>query len=263
MDGQRLGMRAILLKSHHHSTVTDLLALEPYVPAGVETRTFGGIALNAPVGGINPFAVEVALQLGGKAIWFPTISSSKHLASHSEHGGKFPDSAVPLTAAEVPVLDANGVLLPEAKEVLRLAHDHDVMVATGHLDAAAVTTLLAAAHSVGITKLLVNHPNFIVGADYAQARDYVRYGAAVEHSLCMYDDRVPNRSFEVDVLYDWIRAIGPEHTVLASDLGQVGNPTPADSYVYVGAQLLELGCSEAELRQMTCTNPARLLGLDA
>lgn len=36
---------------------------------------FGGITLNRQVGGINPYAVESALKLGGKVVWLPTQSA--------------------------------------------------------------------------------------------------------------------------------------------------------------------------------------------
>jgi hypothetical protein len=59
-----------------------------------------------------------------------------------------------------------------------------------------------------------------------------------------------------------IRAVGPEHVVLSTDLGQPLRPTPADGLVgYIG-QLRDAGFSDAELDLMTKQNPARFLGLD-
>ena len=67
------GMAAILLKSHVTITADRAALVEEAVPG---IRVFGGLALNHPVGGINPYAVEAALQLGAAQIWMPTISSS-------------------------------------------------------------------------------------------------------------------------------------------------------------------------------------------
>jgi len=61
---------------------------------------------------------------------------------------------------------------------------------------------------------------------------------------------------------DWIDAIGPDHTSIGSDLGQVGNPLPMDAYLQICEQLLDSGISEADLRTMVVDNPSRLLGLD-
>ena len=50
--------------------------------------------------------------------------------------------------------------------------------------------------------------------------------------------------------------------MISSDLGQRTNPLPADSFRRVVGQLLECGVSEAELRLMLRTNPARLVGIE-
>ena len=54
-DAARIGMRAILVKSHHHNTVMDLLAMSTWL-ADAPTPVYGGVALNSEVGGMNPSA---------------------------------------------------------------------------------------------------------------------------------------------------------------------------------------------------------------
>src|SRR5215218_2225197 len=56
------GMRALVLKCHHESTVSRAYLVQRVVPG---IRVFGGVVLNSYVGGINPAAVEAALRLGG------------------------------------------------------------------------------------------------------------------------------------------------------------------------------------------------------
>src|SRR5438552_3915443 len=72
------GFRAVVMKSHHHSTVMEILALERLALKGLRLQVFGGIALNGAVGGLNPRAVDLAIQMGGKVVWFPTIASANH-----------------------------------------------------------------------------------------------------------------------------------------------------------------------------------------
>ena len=67
-----LGMAAIVLKSHDYQTAALAYAIDKVTPG---IRVFGGIALDAPVGGINPHAVEVMCRIGGKVVWMPTLSS--------------------------------------------------------------------------------------------------------------------------------------------------------------------------------------------
>src|SRR5260221_9657367 len=66
------GMRAILLKSHVTLTADRAALAEQAVPG---VRVFGGLALNAPAGGLNPAAVEMALAMGAAQIWMPTESA--------------------------------------------------------------------------------------------------------------------------------------------------------------------------------------------
>ena len=97
--------RAIVVKSHHHSMVPDVLALNEAGLGDLPIKVFGGVALNPQVGGLNPNAVDLALNLGGKIVWFPTISSPAHL-HHEEEGGSFPSSTISLRHAySLSVLD--------------------------------------------------------------------------------------------------------------------------------------------------------------
>ena len=91
-DGERLGMRGVLVKSHHHNTVMDLLAMSDRL-AQSSTPVFGGITLNNHVGGINPAAVAMSLRMGGRAVWFPTFSAGRHIECHPEGVG-FPSASV-------------------------------------------------------------------------------------------------------------------------------------------------------------------------
>ena len=59
------GFRAVAMKSHHHSTVMEILALESTALKDLEISVYGGIALNGAVGGLNPRGVDLALHMGG------------------------------------------------------------------------------------------------------------------------------------------------------------------------------------------------------
>ena len=57
------GMQALVFKSHVTHTA-DRAAIAERVVKGI--RVFGGLALNYPIGGFNPAAVEVAIKLGAR-----------------------------------------------------------------------------------------------------------------------------------------------------------------------------------------------------
>ncbi|MER7877944.1 DUF6282 family protein [Streptomyces solisilvae] len=258
-DGARIGMRAMVAKSHHHNTQMDILAMKGRL-AGVAASAYGGIALNSTVGGLNVHAVRMCLRMGGKVVWFPTISSGRHIDCHPEDGA-FPTTTVPLTLERIDIVDGNGELKPEAAEILDEIKEQEAVVNGGHMYPEYIRTLFRVAKDRGMTRMVVSHPDYVIGADPDLCRELIALGAFIEHEVGMYDPegtqkRDPKR------LLTWIEALGPEHTVLASDFGQAVNPKPVDAWLRVAGALLDLGLPEKDLRRMVCDNPAYLLNLD-
>ncbi|HJP80209.1 MAG TPA: DUF6282 family protein [Pseudonocardiaceae bacterium] len=253
------GFAAIVVKSHHHSMVTDVIAVDQAV-GGLPLPVYSGIPLNSTVGGLNVHAVEMTLAMGGKAVWFPTISSAKHLCLHEELN--FPDPAIAMRAPdEVPVLDEDGKLLPAAREILELIRSHDAILMAGHSDAQTIDALIDGALALGVERIVVNHPNFVVGADLELCRSWAARGAVMEHSLCMYDERSHLYQATLEDLLAYLEAAGPSQTILGSDLGQGGNPFPVESYDLLVGRLLERGVSAEDLHTICAVNGQHLLGL--
>jgi Family of unknown function (DUF6282) len=79
------GMRAIVLKNHYIPTAPIAFLVAREVPG---IQIFGGLVLNAPVGGINPAAVEQMARLPGhygRIVWMPTMDRDRVPV---EHDGK-------------------------------------------------------------------------------------------------------------------------------------------------------------------------------
>jgi hypothetical protein len=231
------GFDAIVVKSHHHSTVMDVLALEQAGVQHGDAKLFGGVALNGPVGGINPKAVDLALKMGGRIVWFPTIGSEP-----------------------IEVLDGDGKVLDDVYRILESIKEHDAILASGHMAPHQITAVFEAAREVGVQRMLVNHPNFVIEASFDDARHWVELGAYIEHSLCMYDEESSFYNWDLDTMVEWIDAVGPKRSTLGSDLGQMNNPLPTDSFLKIVSRLLERGVSEDTVRSMVARNPAELLG---
>lgn len=259
-DAAAIGMRAILIKSHHHNTVFDLLAMRDLLK-DAPTPAYGGVALNSEVGGVNPSAVAVAIQMGGRAVWGPTVSAARHIAAHSHDDG-FPTAGSNLEEKEESIFDASGNVSAETVRVAQLVAEAGIMLTGGHLDVESQKALFATAKEQGVTRLLLHHPDFIIGASDGDVEELLSYGAFVEHEMSMYHPGVPAPGFPISQLVEWIEKIGPERTVIDSDLGQLTNPYPVDGYIYVIQQLLDHGISEKDVRQMICHNTAYLLGLE-
>ncbi|HEY3464698.1 MAG TPA: DUF6282 family protein [Amycolatopsis sp.] len=259
-DGARIGMRAMVAKSHHHNTQMDVLAMKGRL-ADVKAQAFGGIALNSTVGGLNVHAVRMCLRMGGKVVWFPTISSGRHIDCHPEDGA-FPTTTVPLTLERIDIVDGDGVLKPEAVEILDEIKEQQAVLNGGHMYPEYIKTLFQEAHERGMKRMVVSHPDFVIGADPAVCRELIELGAFIEHEVGMYDPE-GTQKWDPKQLLTWIETLGPEHTVLASDFGQKANPKPVDAWLRVSEALLDLGLPEKDLRRMVRDNPTYLLNLDA
>lgn len=260
-DAEKAGYRAIVVKSHHHSMVPDVLALHETGLGDSPVRVFGGVALNPQVGGINPYAVDLALNLGGKIVWFPTISSHAH-HHHLEEGGTFPNATITLRQGPaLSILDEAGRVKPAVFDILEQIRDHDAILTGGHLPASEIDILFTEALKIGIQRILVNHPNFIVGASPELAGEWARKGIYIEHSVGMYDNFFGTKTskMQFSTLEQYIAAAGAGKTMLVSDTGQQNNPRPVDVIKIAIRQLLDRDYDEKSIRSMVGGNAGQLL----
>ncbi|MEJ6575568.1 MAG: DUF6282 family protein [Emcibacteraceae bacterium] len=264
-EGAAAKMKAILIKDHYYSAtpVTELL-MNHFQELGVQMLS--GVPLNNSTGGINRFAVDHGIKLGAKLIWMPTFSSRNHIAHHKsdkDFEKKFPTTKEKmLTPVELGVLDDNGRLLDEVKFILDMIAEADIVLSGGHLHISEIFPLFEEAKKRGVKKLLVNHPSYLIDATEDEMRELVTMGAYLEHSMCMF---VPGSKFHFYSprnLDNLIKAGTVDRTILGSDLGQVGNPTPIEGFKNVIATCLDLNYSQTDIKKMISGNASDLLGLD-
>ena len=262
MDCAAAKFSALLYKDHFYLGVSHAMILEKLFPeTGV--KLFSGIALNNASGGINPHAVNHAINIGARIVWLPTLSAANHLAALQGEAKTFPKTArkmldpIPLSA-----MDANGKLSDDTRQVLDLIAEGDIILAGGHLPAAELHVVFAEAKQRGVKKMLVNHPTYIVGCSDEDIRQLVALGVYMEHSICMFVEGKAHK-YGPDKLAHLIEVAGVDHTVLCSDLGLQGSPRPIEGYRQIVRQLLDLQFSEADIRTMTSRNAAKLLNLAA
>ena len=263
LESRQRGMRAVLVKAHEHDTTGRAELVRRQVP-GIEA--FGGIVLNASVGGLNPDAVDQCVKLGGRMGWMPTLSARHHIGyfggSHFGKAMKATGPARESTSRGLSILDGAGRVLPEVREILGLIAAADICLSTGHLALAEIDVLVKEARSAGVRKLLVTHPDLNLSKiPVADQKRLAAEGAYLEKDIITM---MPAwQSITLEQMAAGIRAIGPEHCVLATDFGQLHHPVPPEGMRMFVQLLLEQGFGADELRAMVAVNPARLLGLDA
>lgn len=238
------GMRAVLVKSHDTLTADRAALVERVVPG---IRVFGGLALNEAVGGLNPAAVEVALRMGAKEIWMPTRSAANHQRARGKTGG-------------ISILNDANAVKPEVFEILALIAQYDVMLGTGHLSVNEIVRLVPAALEAGVQRVVITHPELsVVNMPVAVQRELARPNVFFER--CLLPTLSARAPVPLAAIAAAIREVGPESTVLATDLGQLELPTPVDGLRQYIAGLRAHGVPQHDIERMTCHNPAWLLGL--
>ena len=161
-DAKQEKMHAIIIKSHVESTAGRARIAETL--SGL--KVIGGVCLNSSEGGLNPDAVKVTAELGGKIVWFPTIS-----------------------APEISINYEN------TESILNIIAEKELVLATGHLKPDDIFSLIDYAKSLKIKKIMINHPlTGVVGATIDEQKEMSRY-AYLEHCFvaCMEKEVKPKR----------------------------------------------------------------------
>ena len=256
-EAENAGMAGILIKDHCTSTVGRTAVLNQMNHG--RCRFFSALALNPPVGGLNPTAVEASLRAGVDMIYFPTYGAAHHIAIW---GAGKPPTAFPLPAGDfkgISILDEDLTLKAEAMEILELIADHGAVLATGHISPQESLLLLKQARELGITRLLVTHASESVPAfTKEEQQKAVDLGAKVEHSFFATTPACPN-PITFETMGKMIRAVGVAHVVLSSDFGQMTNGNPVRNFLRHLEQMKTLGFDAEEIRQMIGYNPRTLL----
>jgi Family of unknown function (DUF6282) len=261
---QEIGMAGFVLKSHYGSTAERAAVVRAAVPG---VQVLGAIALNRAVGGINPLAVEIAAREGARTVWLPTVDSVNE--SHEREAA--PGAKVPvwvklqlelreqgIEIPPVPVVDGDGAVLPEVREVLAMIARHGMLLATGHLGRDEIFAVVEAALEEGVVDIVITHPEFpSQNLSVEDQRALAERGALLER--CFTTPHTGKVTWE-----QWlqnIRDCGPENSVLSTDLGQVFNPPVEDGMALMVDRLLGAGFKEEEVYVMAVVNTRVVAGV--
>lgn len=249
-----VGARGIVIKTHNGTTAERAYLCNRYnalVHGDNDFQMFGSITLNRQVGGLNPRAVEVAVKLGAKVVWLPTMSAVNHFLKHNT---KVPGSAVEVVR--------DGKAVPELLDILSIVRDADVVLGTGHISPEESFVVAEAARKAGVRKIVVTHPEWwLVGMSLEDQKRIVRdYGVLLERCYRQpMGGGVYQSNLESNL--ECIRAVGYQNILISTDSGQVENVHWEAGILDYLTYLMEHGVPESELRYMTHTQQRKLLGL--
>jgi len=252
------GLAGFVIKSHYIPSAPRAAFVRLLVP---EIHALGSITLNAAVGGMNPVAVEIAARAGARIVWMPTFDGCNEMSGHSSlpSGTKQPQWArlqqelrdQGISSEPVRVVDEECKVLPEVRKVLRSIAKHDLVLATGHLGRDEIFAVVEAAWAEGVQHIIITHPEYPTQDLSAEDQTVLaQQGALLERCFAPpYSGKV---SWEL--IFANIRATGPEHSFLSTDLGQPDNPPIEDGLPLMVDRLLAAGFSEEEIYTMAVVN---------
>ena len=252
-------MEAVVFKNHVTHTADRAFLVRKHVPG---IKVFGGITLNHAVGGLNPQAVEWMWRMQGgygRVVWFPTFDADNHVKRAAAPG---------VRPAGIRIVDEHGQVLPAARAVLKVCAAQRLVVQTGHASPDEALALIAAAREEGCERIVVTHAQFdVVGMSLAHMKKAAGLGAKLELcALLMLSGPTSPLEFmhhtarvEIKDTAARVKAVGAQHFVLGTDLGQAGNPTPADGLQMLVAGLMKEGITRDQIATMGRETPGSLL----
>lgn len=250
----RVGARAIVIKTHLGYTANRAYLVNRYnkiVHGDNDFQMFGSVTLNSCIGGINRIAVENALKLGAKVVWLPTQSARRHL----EMNKKPTDGCVDVVR--------DGKVVPELLDVFKLVKDYDAVLGTAHVSPEDAITVVEAARTAGVKKLVVTHPEWwLVGMSVEdQIRLVKDYDVILERCYAQNLGGNKYKSNLQDNL-EIIKTVGYKNVMVDTDGGQTENPAWELAMEEYMQYLVDNGIPEEHVRYMTHDLPCSLLGID-
>jgi hypothetical protein len=242
------GMRAIVIKNHFVETATAAYFARKAVP-GMDV--FGGIDLNLTVGGMNPSAVENMAKITGhygRVVWMTSFDSQAQVRSAKENR--------PFVS-----VSRNGQLLTETKAVIATIAKYNLVLETGHNTPHEVLMLIREGRRQGVKHIVVTHAMMApIHMNIPEMKEAASMGAYIEF---VYNGLIGSyKEFTFEDYAKAIHAVGAEHCIVGSDMGQTTNPVHTEALKIFYDGLLKAGITQHELDLMARKNPATLLDLN-
>ncbi|MCL6443512.1 MAG: hypothetical protein K6T83_08660 [Alicyclobacillus sp.] len=253
---REMGLGGIVLKAHEGSTAERAYLLNAHYS---DFTVYGSITLNHFVGGINPAAVELAMALGARVVWFPTIHAENHIKFYG--GSVYSEQSTKLNLMSRPgirILSDTGKLRAEVQDVIDIVVQNNGVLCTGHLSPLESLELIRAAKERGAQKIVFTHPDLpITQIDIAVQEELARQGVFLEKSyLTMLH---PWGTMSLEFVVRDIERLGANVIVLQTDLGQRASPLPITGWKDFLFGLLKCGVSPDTIKRISKENARWLL----
>lgn len=249
-------MDGAVIKNHYGSTAQGVQDVNRLVG---KTVLFSSLTLNHYVGGFNPYAVEAALGLGARVIWFPT----RHAENHTRHKLRAEcvfNATLPLRQATgLRAVDEDGELTKQVIDIIDLIASKDACLCTGHISNEEALAVCGEALRRGVRRIVLTHPDFTLNRLPLETQiALARQGVFIEKTLFTVSTNIVSAR----ELLDGVRKTGLHRCFLSSDYGMVTKPAPWKGMAQWVSLAAENGFSEQETAMLVSRVPRFLVGLD-
>jgi Family of unknown function (DUF6282) len=253
---QSAGVSAIVHR-HHYVATDDRAAI-----ASDETGfcVLGAIELGDAVG-MNPWAVELALEGGACWVSLPTLSAAAFRPGLVRMTTSPYHPALTFGPGELRCLDDTGHLVPAVKAVLNQVRDAGAVLGLGYVSFEEAVTAARSAAELGIERMVVTNPRPRLSDSEIQALVEIP-GVYFEVTCYMAHPEGPagpRSASAVDNMVDAIQRVGVERSVMSSDGGMMDAPVPPEILAWGLSELSRRGFTIDELRRLVHENPRRLV----
>lgn len=247
-EADKVGMKGVLIKSHYETTHTRAAIANKYSHSHV--KLYGGAALNWPLGGINPFAVDSSLNLGAKIVWMPTRDSLNSLSYGNMEADFFERSGIS-------IYDENMKIKSSVYEVLEVVRKYKAYIATGHLGISESIHLCKEARKMGVN-IILTHPDWIrTLMSLENQLELAKLGVIIEKVWANIEENTitaRNMALGMD-------KIGSENILMVTDRGQIDKESPVKAMLKFIESMLKQGIQEKDIKNMIHNVPEFVLGL--
>jgi len=141
----------------------------------------------------------------------------------------------------------------------KICAQQKLVVQTGHLSPSEALAVIEAGRDAGVDRMVVTHAQFeVVNMSFEQMKKAASMGAKLE--LCAMGPLMgPEahlewmrhwRRVKVEETAAAVKEVGAQNFILATDLGQTGNPSPADGLQLFVTDLMKAGLTKDQIMTM-------------
>ena len=232
-------------------------------------RCWAGFVCGRQMTPVSYQTVLEAIDSGAKAIWLPVFTHAITLSTVGTYrrfveGGNAAGWVGPIPWEKAVTLghynlDQSGELKREVREIVRICTDRGVALFFGHATHQEIYKLAEEVDKVGLKRAVIDHPfSPFLDVSPDQMKELSRIGILFNFT---FDELSPLIGVDPQIMYNTIRAVGPEHFTLSSDAGEPLFPDSVEALRLIRGYMEAFGLTQDELYTVCTRNPANVVGM--